>query len=130
MIGSTAIATTTTTTAISEALTCPACTFANAPHSAKCAVCDTVLPVQQKPGSLNAESTSNFAAAAATDNGAPSASFYPGTLFRFPLRTTGQAAASMLRREASTPAQVAAILEAFAADVRGVIGAGRREVGL
>lgn len=105
---------TSTTQAVAEALTCPACTFTNAPRSTKCAVCETVLPAPKH--SANAENFSTSTTATASER--TSAGIYPGTLFRFPLRTAAQAATSSLRREASTPAQVAAMLEAFAADVR------------
>ena len=40
---------------------------------------------------------------------------YPGTLFRFPLRTAAQAGASELRPETCTVGQVRAMLDAFAA---------------
>ena len=41
--------------------------------------------------------------------------YYPGTLFRFPLRTTAQAATSELRRDPTSVAAVKAMLAAFAA---------------
>jgi hypothetical protein len=106
---------------------CPACTFENAPGFAACAVCDGALPV------ANLSVGSAALGAAATGGRGPAASaaargFYPGTLFRFPLRTAAQAATSTLRREASTPAQVAAMLRAFAADVRTRAGAASRSL--
>lgn len=94
---------------------CPACTFENAPGSAACAVCDAALPGAKLPAGHAALGAAAGGRAPATATA--HAGFYPGTLFRFPLRTAAQAATSTLRRGASTPAQVETMLHAFAADV-------------
>jgi len=83
---------------------CPVCNLESGLGSTTCEACGTPLPL---------DPTQQAAGAACGSSG-----YFPGTLFRFPLRSASQAASSELRKAATSVEDVAAMLDAFARDVR------------